>query len=66
MPGLREAGLVGAAIALTGGVVYVTWNCLYSRQKPEEPVEIETEKETSKEAPVVPEVTRILHVLNLL
>ncbi|XP_064200053.1 ADP-ribosylation factor-like protein 9 [Anguilla rostrata] len=55
MPGLREAGLVGAAIAIAGGVVYVTWNFLSSRQKLEEPVERETEKELSKETPVVPE-----------
>lgn len=26
MPGLREFGLAGAALALTGGVVYVIWN----------------------------------------
>ncbi|XP_035283552.1 ADP-ribosylation factor-like protein 9 isoform X2 [Anguilla anguilla] len=55
MPGLREAGLVGAAIAIAGGVVYVTWNFLSSRQKLEEPVERETEKELSKETPVLPE-----------
>ncbi|KAG7461994.1 hypothetical protein MATL_G00197190 [Megalops atlanticus] len=54
MPGLREAGLVGAAVALTGAVAYVTWNCVSSRKK-QESVKKETEKETDKEVPIVSE-----------
>ncbi|KAJ8377867.1 hypothetical protein AAFF_G00250990 [Aldrovandia affinis] len=55
MPGAREAALVGAAIAITGGVVYVAWNLLSSAQKREAPVEKEPENETREEAPVVSE-----------
>ncbi|MBN3317762.1 ARL9 protein, partial [Atractosteus spatula] len=35
MPGFREAGLLGAAFAATGGVAYVFWRYLSSREKEE-------------------------------
>lgn len=33
MAGLREVGLVGAALALTGGLVYIVWNLLSATGK---------------------------------
>lgn len=33
MPGLREAGLAGAALALTGGVVYALWTFRDSKKR---------------------------------
>lgn len=35
MPGLREAGLAGAALALTGGLVYVLWNLRDTKKRRE-------------------------------
>ncbi|KAL2077697.1 hypothetical protein ACEWY4_027201 [Coilia grayii] len=35
MAGLREVGIVGAALALTGGLVYVIWNLLSAPEKTE-------------------------------
>ncbi|XP_076148260.1 ADP-ribosylation factor-like protein 9 [Alosa pseudoharengus] len=33
MASLREVGLVGAAVAVTGGLVYIVWNLLYASGK---------------------------------
>ena len=33
MAGLREVGMVGAALALTGGLVYIIWNLLSTGKK---------------------------------
>lgn len=35
MPGLREAGLLGAAVAIAGGATFVAWSYVTSREKPE-------------------------------
>ncbi|XP_060757181.1 ADP-ribosylation factor-like protein 9 isoform X1 [Neoarius graeffei] len=69
MPGLREVGLAGAALALTGCVAYVLWNLRDTRKRreaekeplkqklnaetPEKLVEKETRTETTHEAPTV-------------
>lgn len=68
MPGLREAGLAGAALALTGGVVYVLWSLRDTKKRHEaEKVTLKAEKqeklpekqtstETAREAPTVSQV----------
>ncbi|XP_017312247.1 ADP-ribosylation factor-like protein 9 isoform X1 [Ictalurus punctatus] len=69
MPGLREAALAGAALALTGGVAYVIWKLRDTKQnreaekvtlkqnlnaeKQEKLVEKEIRTETAREAPTV-------------
>ncbi|XP_026772345.3 ADP-ribosylation factor-like protein 9 isoform X1 [Pangasianodon hypophthalmus] len=69
MAGFREAGLAGAALALTGGVAYVIWNLRDTKkrreaekvmleqnlnaEKQEKLVEKEIRSETAREAPVV-------------
>lgn len=66
MSGLRKAGLAGAALALTGGVVYVLWNLRdikkrrqaekltlnqhLNEENQENLVENETSRETAREA----------------
>lgn len=72
MPGLREAALAGAALALTGGVAYVIWKLRDTKQnreaekvtlkqnlnaeKQEKLVEKEIRTETAREAPTVSQV----------
>lgn len=54
MPVVREAAVVGLALAVTGGVAYVIWTYVSSGEKPkQEPVKIEkeTRKETAQKAP---------------
>lgn len=55
MPGFREAGLVGVAIALTGGVAYIIWTSVSSSEKkPKAKTKRESEKiETVPKAEVV-------------
>lgn len=69
MAGLREVGLVGAALALTGGLVYIIWNFLSATEKkkldkkdetPPKQEKIQEVKADTAQAPVqatiVPEV----------
>ncbi|KAI4885316.1 hypothetical protein NFI96_030552 [Prochilodus magdalenae] len=35
MPGLREAGLVGAALAVAGGFAFIIWSLVQTKKKPE-------------------------------
>lgn len=69
MPGLREAGVAAAALALTGGVVYVLWNNKKRREaekvtlkqklnaeEGEKLEEKEIRRETAREAPTVSQV----------
>lgn len=72
MPGLREAGVAGAALALTGCVAYVIWKLQDTKKSrkaekvtlkqnvnaevPEKLVEKETRTETTHEAPTVSQV----------
>ncbi|CAB1325506.1 unnamed protein product [Coregonus sp. 'balchen'] len=58
MPVVREAAVVGLALAVTGGVAYVIWTYVSSGEKPkpkpkQEPEKIkkETRKETAQKAP---------------
>ncbi|XP_056139989.1 ADP-ribosylation factor-like protein 9 [Lampris incognitus] len=54
MPGLREAGLLGASAALTGGLAYVVWSFLSSGAKEPKPgretVKAESDPATGKAA----------------
>lgn len=49
MPGFREAGLVGVAIALTGGVAYIIWTSVSSSEKkPKAKTRRESEKNNER------------------
>ncbi|XP_064830011.1 ADP-ribosylation factor-like protein 9 [Oncorhynchus masou masou] len=54
MPVVREAAVVGLALAVTGGVAYVIWTYASSGEKPKqepEKIEKETRKKTAQKAP---------------